>query len=160
VVRATFLLLFLALTGCGDDPAPRAKAKAARDARTALPTRPAPEPPSAEEEAASADAADVLRAYYALIGRGDYAGAARLRSQDDTDVERFADNFRAYERYEVQLGAPTRPVRAGGFLFVDVPVMITGAFKGGKSFGSVGRVTMRRPAEPAGGEAGWRVYTG
>jgi hypothetical protein len=36
--------------------------------------------------------------------------------------------------------------------------MITGSYKGGKTFGSGGRVTMRRPA--GGGGGGWRVYTG
>ena len=79
-----------------------------------------------------------------------------MRSDEDTDPERLADNFKAYESYNVQVFPPSRPTRSGDYLFVDVPVMITGNYKSGKSFGSGGRVTMRRRAE--GG--GWRVYTG
>jgi hypothetical protein len=79
-----------------------------------------------------------------------------MRSDEKTDPERLADNFKAYESYRVQVGRPTRPTRSGDHLFVDVPVMITGSYKDGKTFGSGGRVTMRRRVE--GG--GWRVYTG
>lgn len=152
------MFALLALAACGDDRAVPAKGEEPLDVAVPTPTRPPPEPPSKEEMAVSQEAARVLQTYYELIGARDYEAAARLRSDEDTDPERLAANFRPYERYEVQLGAPGRPVRAGGFLFVDMSVMITGAFKGGKSFGSVGRVTMRRPVE--GGDGGWRVYTG
>ena len=67
----------------------------------------------------------------------------------------FADNFAAYERYGALVGTPTVPVRAGGFVWVQLPVMITGRFKGGKPFGSSGNVVMRRPA--SGGK--WQVVT-
>ena len=115
-----------------------------------------PSEPGTAEQENSADAAEVLRSYYAAIERGDFEAAARMRSDEKTDAERLADNFKAYESYKVQVGRPSRPTRSDEYLFVDVPVMITGSYKGGRTFGSGGRVTMRRPAE--GG--GWRVYTG
>jgi hypothetical protein len=102
----------------------------------------------------------VLRSYYALIDRGDYQAAADLRSDGRTDARRMADNFKAYERYNAQVGRASRPARAGDWLYVEVPVMITGSFKGGRTFGNAGRVTMRRAVSAEAGDSGWRVYTG
>jgi len=155
--RFLALLALLSLAACGKEesaPAPKA-GEPDIPAPSAAPQPVPPEPDAAEKEN-SADAAELLRSYYAAIERGDFEAAARMRSDKDTDPERLADNFKSYESYKVQVGRPTRPTRSGGYLFVDVPVMITGSYKGGKTFGSGGRVTMRRAAE--GG--GWRVYTG
>ena len=159
LMRRTLACLCLALAGCGNDPLPPVRdtdQASTEPLRVPSPQRPA-EPTEAEKEG-SADAAEVLRDYYELIERGDFESAARLRSDEKTDAKRLADNFRAYEDYNVQVGRPSRPARSGEYLFVDVPVMITGSYKGGRTFGSGGRVTMRRPAESGGG--GWRVYTG
>jgi hypothetical protein len=81
-----------------------------------------------------------------------------LRSGGGADRERFAANFRAYEAYQAQPGAPTQPVAQGDFEFVEVPVMITGRFVGGKPFGSTGSVTLRRAR--TGADRSWRIYTG
>ncbi len=153
------LFALIAIAACGSNPAPPAR-KADRPVKPAA-AAPEPAPPakeSIEEFAGGISAADVLRSYYARIESGDYEGAARLRSGERVDARRLADNFKAYRSYRAQVGAPSRPVASGGWLYVDVPVMITGSFKGGKTFGSAGRVTLRRRAE--GGGASWRVYTG
>ena len=157
-----FLALFAlcALAACGDNPPappPKAEPPSARPSASA----PAPAPaPTAAEEAGREDAAEALRSYYARIESGDYEAAARLRSDRETDAKRLADNFKAYARYDVQVGRASRPVRAGDWLFVEVPVMITGSFKGGRTFGNAGRVTMRRAVSAESGDGGWRVYTG
>jgi hypothetical protein len=118
--------------------------------------------PSREEVARAKDAASALRAYYALIEKGDFEGATRLRSDNRTDPQKLADNFKAYESYRAQVGVPGRPVRGGDWLYVRVQIMITGSYKGGEGFSSAGTVTMRRSvadtAAPADRE--WRVYTG
>ena len=159
MARALLLTALLLLPACGNDEA----APAPKPDEPEIPAPSAtPQPVPAQEDAAekenSADAAEVLRSYYAAIERGDFEAAARMRSDEETDAKRLADNFRSYESYNVQVFPPSRPSRSGDYLFVDVPVMITGNYKGGKSFGSGGRVTMRRPA--GGGGGGWRVYTG
>jgi hypothetical protein len=157
VIRSLILFALLGLAACGNEaaaPAPKS-GEPEIPAPSAAPQPTRSEPDAAEQEN-SADAAEVLRSYYAAIEHGDFEAAARMRSDEKTDAKRLADNFKAYERYDVQVGRPTRPTRSGEYLFVDVPVMITGSYKGGKTFGSGGRVTMRRAAE--GG--GWRVYTG
>ena len=159
MIRVLPLLALVSLAACGNEaaaPAPKAE-EPDIPAPSAVP-QPAPAEPDAAEKENSADAAEVLRSYYAAIERGDFEAAARMRSDEKTDARRLADNFKAYETYNVQVMRPSRPTRSGDHLFVDVPVMITGNYKGGKSFGSGGRVTMRRPVESGGG--GWRVYTG
>lgn len=161
--RALPLLALLA--ACGTEPA-TAPQKVEEPGRAAPSQAEAPPPatdPAPDEAPHDADeAARVLRLYYELIENRDYERAARLRSRGAEDAERLADNFKAYEAYNVQVGAPSRPARSGDWLYVSVPVMITGRFKGGKTFGSAGRVTLRRSASSDGAAAGggWQVYTG
>jgi hypothetical protein len=120
-----------------------------------------------ETQAASDDAkgaADMLRRYYGLIEAGKYDDAWRMRSGGGgIDAGQFAAHFKAYETYRSQVGAPSLPVESEGWLYVEVPVMTTGRFLGGKPFGSSGSVTLRRPAPgtaaPA-NEQGWHIYTG
>jgi hypothetical protein len=155
------LLALLLSPACGSDSKPAADAN--RQADEAPPAKPAQAPPAepAEVEQQGDDAAVLLRRYYDLIEAGDYDAAWRMRGRGDEGAEAFARNFAAYERYRVTLGPATRPVEANGWLYVEVPIQITGRMKGGKPFGSVGSVTMRRPAPGAGrGAEGWRIYTG
>jgi hypothetical protein len=121
-----------------------------------------PEAQSASHDAAGA--ADVLHHYYTLIQAGKYEDAWRMRSGGrGIDEAQFAAHFKPYESYHPQIGIPSRPVTSQGWVWVEVPVMTTGRFLGGKPFGSAGSVTLRRPAPdtaaPA-GERGWRIYTG
>ena len=86
-----------------------------------------------------------------------------MRSASKAGSAEFARNFAGYESYRVTVGAPTEPVQAGGWAFVEVPIMITGRMKGGEPFGSAGSVSMRKAAGAPGASArerGWHIYTG
>jgi hypothetical protein len=143
------LLAPLLLLACGKPPPPPSN-----QAEPQRRVEPAP-PPRTE---AGDDAARTLRRYYDLIEAGRYDDAYALRSGGGADRERFAANFKAYESYQARPGAPSQPVAQGDFEFVEVPVMITGRFVGGKAFGSTGSVTLRRAR--TGADRSWRVYTG
>ena len=144
-----FLLLIL-LAGCGgteDAPATNASNAAAPPA--------APERvPSAAEIADMEAAAAALRAYYAALGRGDYRAAWALREQrPGLDFERFAASFGIYADYRADVGTPSYPAEAEGWVWIDAPVQTWGRRKDGERFGSVGRVLMKRRA----GTAGWKI---
>jgi hypothetical protein len=155
---ASTLLVFLA--ACGSDTetpqdAPR------RGKAVQLPA-PELEPPAetTRDRRDSGDAAAALRRYYSRIQAGDYDAAWAMRSGEAGDEarRRFADNFRAYETYQADVGTPSEPVEANGWAYVEVPVMIRGTFRGGKPFSSAGSVTVRKATSGAGG--GWHIYTG
>jgi hypothetical protein len=132
-----------------------------REKAAQLPT-PELQPPAETERDRedSGDAADALKRYYSRIQSGDYDSAWEMRSGESGDEakRRFADNFRAYETYQADVGTPSEPVESNGWAYVEVPVMIRGTFKGGKPFSSAGSVTVRKSKSGAGG--GWRIYTG
>jgi hypothetical protein len=104
---------------------------------------------------AARDAAEVLRRYYERIAARDYDGAYAMRTPGGADKARFVANFRAYESYHAQLGAAGGPATQTNFDYVEVPVMTTGRFVGGKPFGSSGRVMLRRAR--SGGDRRWYV---
>jgi hypothetical protein len=121
------------------------------------------EPPveTAQDREDRGDAAATLKRYYERIQAGDYDSAWSMRSGEagGQAKQRFADNFRAYQTYQADVGATSEPVQAGGWAYVEVPVMIRGTFRGGKPFSSAGSVTMRKATSgPGSGE--WRIYTG
>lgn len=114
--------------------------------------------PTAAELADAQRAAAALRLYYARIGRRDYAGALALRelppgAAAGRFAERFAASFRAYDEYRATVHVPSLPVEADGHVWLEVPVQLYGRMRDGRPFGSVGQVTMRRPAR--GGD--WRL---
>jgi hypothetical protein len=152
----------LLLSACGDGPETSQEARQRKVA--AKPPMPELEPPAptAQDREASGDAASTLKRYYARIESGDYDSAWAMRSGPDGEAarRRFADNFRAYQSYKADVGMPSEPVRANGWAYVEVPVMIRGEFRGGKPFSSAGSVTMRRATSGPEAERGWRIYTG
>jgi hypothetical protein len=161
-MRRLALLPLLFLFACGEEEEkPRGPEPSGQ---SALPPMPELEPPkeSAQDREASGDAAAALKLYYERIGSGDYDSAWAMRTGEAGDEarRRFADNFRAYESYQADVGTPSEPVEAGGWAHVEVPVMLRGTFKGGKPFSSAGSVSMRKAVSgPRAGE-GWRIYTG
>ena len=161
--RTAFCCLLL-LAACGR-PAETPQ-EAQRRQEAAQPPMPELEPPAAtaRDREDSGDAAAALKRYYARIEAGDYDAAWAMRSGETGEEarRRFADNFKAYERYHADVGPPSEPVEAKGWAYVEVPVMIVGAFRGGRPFASSGSVTLRRAttAETAADEAGWHIYVG
>jgi hypothetical protein len=129
-----------------------------REPAADTPTPAAPQPQgraaTAAEAADAEAAAAVLRLYYERIGRGDYRGAWTLRERrPGLAFERFAESFAPYADYRATVHLPSIPVEAEGFVWLEVPVQLYGRRRDGSPFGSVGRVTMRRPA--SGGD--WRL---
>jgi hypothetical protein len=66
----------------------------------------------------------------------------------------FAAAFERYASHRATVGAPSRPVEAGGWFYVEVPVQTYGTMRDGTPFGSAGIVTLRR--RQGGGD--WRIY--
>jgi hypothetical protein len=161
-MRFIALLPFLLVAACGtESETPR---QARQREKAAQPPMPELDPPAetAQDREDSGDAAATLRRYYARIGSGDYDAAWAMRSGESGDEarRRFADNFKAYESYQADVGTPSEPVQAQGWSFVEVPVMIRGTFRGGKPFSSAGSVTVRKATSGPEAGDGWRIYTG
>jgi predicted small lipoprotein YifL len=152
-------LACLLLAACGrHGETPQEQPPSKRATRPPTPELEPPAEPSKDERRDTSDAASALKLYYSRIEAGDYDSAWSMRTGESGEEarRRFADNFKAYERYHADVGEPSQPVQSNGSAYVEVPVMIRGAFRGGKSFATAGSVTLRRPAE--GG--GWQVFTG
>jgi hypothetical protein len=160
-MKRTALICLLLLAACGrDSDAPHQPDNLSRAAQPPMPEL-EPPAPTAQDRQDSGDAATTLKRYYARIEAGDYDSAWDLRSGERNEAarRRFADNFRAYLSYHADVGTPSEPVAANGFAYVEVPVMIRGTFRGGRSFASAGSVTVRR-ATTGEGDRSWRIYTG
>ncbi len=162
-MRRLFLLALVLATSCHrQSPAPPSREQAPQGSRAAPPLSRGAQ----QETRSTADdprgAADLLRHYYALIEAGKYGDAWRMRSNGrGIDESQFVNHFKAYESYHSQVGVPSSPVTSQGWIWVEVPVMTTGRFLGGKSFGSTGSVTVRRPTPGTSSpERGWQIYTG
>jgi hypothetical protein len=167
-MRRSLILLCLLAAACGrgapasDSETDRAKATASNGPGHASADTPRATAARADD-GESKDAAAVLRRYYDHIEAGRYRDAWAMRSASDEGYARFERNFAAYDRYKVSLGPATRPVEAGGWTYVEVPIQILGTLKGGKGFGSVGSVSMRKAVDVPGATArqrAWHIYTG
>jgi hypothetical protein len=156
-MRRAFLFAMIFLAGCGSRETAPANKQQAQPEATARSGH-APQAAPADRANDGAGAADMLRHYYGLIQAGKYDQAWKMRVGGGVDAERFAANFKAYEHYEATVGQPSLPASQGGWDYVEVPVMITGRFVGGKPFGSAGSVSLRRARQ--GGDRSWRIYTG
>jgi hypothetical protein len=161
-MRQLPLLLALLVAAC--DSERETPEQTERRQKVEQPPMPELEPPAEtpKDRADSGDAAAALRRYYARIQAGDYGAAWAMRSgpAGDEARRRFADNFRAYETYQADVGTPGEPVNAQGWAYVEVPVMIRGTFRGGKPFSSAGSVTVRKATSGPEAGGGWRIYTG
>ena len=80
-----------------------------------------------------------------------------MRSDETEGEAAFAADLGRYRTYRATVGTPSEPVVSGGFLYVEVPVMIVGETMDGKPLATGGSVTMRRPLA---GKGGWRIFTG
>ena len=161
-------LLSLA-AACGEEGAPPPQPRPEPRVEPAPPppvAAPQANPPAAEAPAPAGgeDARAVLRRYYALIEAGDLEAAWAMRSGDRAGFERFRATFEGYESYRANVGVPSEPVASGGWLYVEVPVMITGRRRGGAPVGTAGSVSMRRAAPDNASasprERGWHIFTG
>jgi hypothetical protein len=163
-MRSLAFLPLLLLAACGGNEPDQNPQQARQREKAAQPPMPELEPPveTAQDREDSGDAAATLRLYYARIKAGDYGAAWEMRSGEagGEAERRFADNFRAYETYDADVGTPSEPVQAGGWTYVEVPVMIRGTFRGGKPFSSAGSVTVRKAISGPEAGGGWRIYTG
>jgi hypothetical protein len=147
-MRGSPLLLLLA--ACGGGGAERAPAGNAAAAPEAAPSR----VPTAAEIADMEAARETLLRYYAAIGRRDYRAAWALREHPPgLDYERFAASFAVYADYQANVGTPSYPAEAEGWVWIDAPVQTWGRRTDGERFGSVGRVLMKRPA----GSRRWKI---
>ena len=151
LLPVVLLPLLLILASRGDEAAAPTPAGAPKASAATQPQR----QPTERELRIAEEAAAALKLYYRAIEAGDYRSAYRMRTQGRVDEARFAANYAAYEHFRAVVGAPSFPADADGFTYVQMPVMITGRFKGGKPFGSSGNVMVRRPTNGAAGS--WKV---
>ncbi|HEV2079324.1 MAG TPA: hypothetical protein VGR19_05440 [Allosphingosinicella sp.] len=166
---SALLLPFALLAACGESPPPPpAKVEKAQAPRQAAAPAPAPAESAAlsdestkpSEPGAAQAAATVLQTYYALIQEGKYREAWKLRSPErGGDEAAFLDSFTRYASYRADVGDPSQPAAADGWLYVEVPVQIYVRTKSGEASSSAGSVTLRRREKGSAAERQWRIYS-
>ncbi|PCD04182.1 hypothetical protein COC42_07785 [Sphingomonas spermidinifaciens] len=116
-------------------------------------------------EAGRADAARVVRAYYARITRGDYA-AARAMWDDDGEASGltpadYAKRFDRFAEFRAEIGTPGRIDAGAGQRYVEVPVTVTARMKeSGEVVERRGIVTLHRTGDIEGAtpaQRRWRI---
>lgn len=115
---------------------------------------------AAPARAAAPGPEQVLRRYFALLGRHEYAAALRLRL-NDMPLRRFAAAFRPYLSYHARVGRAGAEDGAAGSSYTEVPVRIYGRLRGGRRFSERGSVTMRIVHPIPGATAAdrrWHIY--
>jgi hypothetical protein len=115
---------------------------------------------AAPARAAGPGPEEVLRRYFALLERHDYAAALRLRL-NDMPLRRFAAAFRPYLSYHGRVGRAGDAEGAAGSSYTEVPVRIHGRLRSGRSFSERGNVTMRMVHPIPGATAAerrWHIY--
>jgi hypothetical protein len=104
----------------------------------------------------------VAQSYYALVEAGRYGEAWRLWSDGGRASGRtqaaFAAGFAAYASYHAQIGGPGPIEGAAGSLYVEVPVVIYGAFRDGRPLHKSGKITLRRVNDVPGATAEQRRW--
>lgn len=115
------------------------------------------------EEPTAADAAAVIRDYYAAIGEGDYDRAYALWSDGGRDSgqtpEQFAAGFSRTAEVAVHIGAPGTVDGAAGSRYVQIPVAVTARHDDGSVHRYAGHYVLRRAvvdgASPE--QRAWRI---
>jgi len=139
-------------------------AKPAADTGGATASGAAP-PPLPNAEPSSADAADVIRRYYAAIDAHDFRSAYALWASDGEaskqTFDQFAAGFDSTRHVSVDAGAPGRVEGAAGSRYVTVPVTVRAETTTGREQRFVGSYTLRRSvvdgATPD--QRQWRIYS-
>jgi hypothetical protein len=163
---ARVVAVMLALGACGT-PAPRLGDRP----DTSVTQRPIREPvaPAADSTSRATDssvagAIEVLRDYYAAIGRRDYARAYADWGDDGPpghpSLGAFSDGFARTDSVRLDVGTPGRVEGAAGSRYVDVPVTVH-AFEGGARVTTyTGSYVLRRTVVPGASEANrrWHLY--
>src|SRR5688572_2562538 len=118
-MRSIALTLALLLAACGGESETPQQAR--QREKAAKPPTPELEPPveTAQDREDRGDAAAALKLYYARIAAGDYDSAWAMRSGEAGDEarRRFADNFKAYQSYQADVGTPSEPVESRGWAY-------------------------------------------
>jgi hypothetical protein len=117
--------------------------------------------PAAEEKTAQG-AVRRLQQYCDAVATRRYGDAYRLWSDDGRasglTEQQFADSFAKYAAYDCHIGPPGRTDGAAGSIYVDIPVMVTGALTRGGGFRLEGPVTLRRVNDVDGSTAEQRRW--
>jgi len=114
---------------------------------------------SGDQEAA----VDVIRAYYAAIAAGRFGQAYALWGENGPPgqtPDKFAAGFKETASVAVEPGVPTRVEGAAGSRYVEVPVVIHAATRGGRRQRFAGAYTLRRTVVegPDPSAAQWHIY--
>ncbi|QDZ06696.1 hypothetical protein FPZ24_03730 [Sphingomonas panacisoli] len=93
-------------------------------------------------------AANVVQAYYALIGEGKYADAWKLWGDggkaSGQSADAFAASFGKYSEYRANIGAPGREDAGAGQRYVTVPVQPYARLKDGTAAYWIGSIVLHR----------------
>lgn len=101
-------------------------------------------------------AANVVQTYYALVGSGRVAEAAKLR------VDGKPEDLKAFASLHAQVGGPGRIEGAAGSLYIEVPVVLYGRYATGAEYHASGKATLRRVNDVPGAtpeQLKWRIET-
>lgn len=123
-------------------------------------------PDSARDaEGGAAQAADVIRRYYAAIGAKDYRRAYELWSDGGAasgqSLEEFAAGFARTARTEATVGEPGRIEGAAGSRYIEVPVIIRAETDAGAEQRFEGTYVLRRSVVDGATaeQRSWRIHS-
>lgn len=120
--------------------------------------------PSPTGEPGAAEAAQVVRDYFAAIGDKRYGDAWRLwqggGQASGMSQAAFAESFAKYAEYRATIGTPGRIDAGAGQRYIQIPVEVSGKLRDGTSVSMAGPVTLHRSGDIDGATAeqrAWRI---
>lgn len=123
-----------------------------------------PPAPSPTGEPGAAEAAQVVRDYFAAIGDKRYGEAWRLwqggGQASGMSQAAFAQSFAKYAEYRATIGTPGRIDAGAGQRYIQIPVEVSGKLRDGTSVSMAGPVTLHRSGDIDGATAeqrAWRI---